>query len=508
VTLFLLLYVWREVTQFTRLKRYLMDIKSIRLQNFKGFKDARLKLKPLTVLLGPNSSGKSSFGQALVALSKTNSLSKGRVLSLSFESPSINFGKYSDLIHAGCKGEQVIVGLDANKWALTLGFGGKISENPITRIGELDLTYIVVGESISAAITQSSFVEDTKQVITTLLPDESNVDFKITKLSRLNEKNWTIDGEVKGDYKIFFDGLDIEGVAHVTGTIVQPSDIFPIIPFQDAASLLDKVTYLRPDRVKPEREYRNEPHSKTEEIDDFGDGAAWYVHEYGDILNVDTFAFPHPTSDAAKAKKVISDIKKTKKQTKKLREAVSDWLSHLGLAVSFGTKIVGGGRAIEVLVTPPNQTALRPLVDVGFGVSQVLPILVKGLSVKENGIFVVEQPEAQLHPKPQAGLADFFCSMVKCERNALVETHSEALFHRLRLLAEMDEDLLKKIAVYFIDEPSAGDDGIVRCRQPRSISLEPGDEFKWPTGFLSDGVETEMQVRAARIAKKTKEGKR
>jgi predicted ATPase len=53
-----------------------MDIKSIRLQNFKGFKDATIQLKPLTVLIGPNSSGKSCFGQALVALSKSNT-SKG-----------------------------------------------------------------------------------------------------------------------------------------------------------------------------------------------------------------------------------------------------------------------------------------------------------------------------------------------------------------------------------------------------------------------------------------------
>jgi predicted ATPase len=484
-----------------------MAIKSIRLQNFKGFKGVRLDLKPLTVILGPNSSGKSSFGQALVALSKNN-LSKDRVLSLSFQAPSIDFGNYSDLIHAGCEGEHVIVELETNSWALTLGFGGRISENPLKKIGELDLTYIMVAESIPSAITESPIVEDTRQIITTSLPNESNVDFRKTAtLTRLNEKNWTIDGEVKGDYKIFFDGLDIEGVALVTGTAVQPSDIFPVIPFQDAASLLEKVTYLRPDRVKPEREYRNEPHSKTEEIDDFGDGAAWYVQEYGDTLNVDTFIFPPPTSNADEAQKVISDVAQRKKETKKLRDALSSWLYRLGLAVAFETKIVGGGRAIEVLVTPPNQTASRPLIDVGFGVSQVLPILVKGLCLKENGLFVVEQPEAQLHPRPQAELADFFCSMVKCGRNVLVETHSEALFHRLRILADMDYDLSQNIAIYFIDEPSVDTDGKIRCSEPRKISLKPGDEFKWPTGFLYDGVETEMQVRATRIAIERRGGK-
>ena len=45
-----------------------MNIRAIRLQNFRGFRDACIELKPLTVLLGPNSSGKSSFGQALAAM--------------------------------------------------------------------------------------------------------------------------------------------------------------------------------------------------------------------------------------------------------------------------------------------------------------------------------------------------------------------------------------------------------------------------------------------------------
>lgn len=184
-----------------------MAIKSIRLENFKGFKNVKLDLKPLTVLLGPNSSGKSSFGEALVALSKNN-LSKDRVLSFSFEEDSsTNFGKYADLIHAGCEGEQVIVELETNKWALTLGFGGRISENPLAKIGELDLTYVAVQESIPsvAEVTEPSNVGDTKQIITSSLSNESTGDFRtINTLTRLNEKTWRITGGINEDCKIFF----------------------------------------------------------------------------------------------------------------------------------------------------------------------------------------------------------------------------------------------------------------------------------------------------------------
>jgi len=77
-----------------------MAFTKIKLHNFKGFQGANLELKPLTVILGPNSAGKSSFGQALFALSKNN-LSTDRVLSLAIDprqEPAIDLGKYADLI--------------------------------------------------------------------------------------------------------------------------------------------------------------------------------------------------------------------------------------------------------------------------------------------------------------------------------------------------------------------------------------------------------------------------
>lgn len=488
-----------------------MAIKSIRLQNFKGFKDAKLELRPLTVILGPNSAGKSSFGQALVALSKSHLRDRNRTLNLMFgEDSPVEFGRYSDLVHAGCEGHSVKIELGLESGTLKLGFG---EGDQRKKIRELDLVDIELGgdegKLAIVGIVNESSPDATSKVIKTSLTKGAYEDYReATSFKRETEKNWTISSKREVEqYRLVFDGLNIEGLYRLTGTPIDPNVIFNQVPFQDAASLLEKVLYLRPDRTAPLRKYQDVPSSAGPEIDDRGSGATWYVHEFGGTLYADTFTFPRPTSDPTDAQNIINEVAKTKKETKTLREAVSTWLVHLGLAESFETRMINGGRAIEVLVTPPGQKNARSLIDVGFGVSQVLPILVKGLSVKESGLFVVEQPEAQLHPKPQAELADFFCSMIKCGRNVLVETHSEALFHRLRILADMDDDLSQNIAIYFIDEPSVDTDGIVRCSQPRKISLKPGDEFKWPTGFLYDGVETEMQVRATRIAKERKEDK-
>jgi hypothetical protein len=64
----------------------------------------------------------------------------------------------------------------------------------------------------------------------------------------------------------------------------------------------------------------------------------------------------------------------------------------------------------------------------------------------------------------------------------------------------MDDDLADKIGVFFVDAPSG--DGI--CCEPRRVSLTEEGELMWPDGFLTEGLEAESFVRAARIAKHNK----
>jgi hypothetical protein len=74
----------------------------------------------------------------------------------------------------------------------------------------------------------------------------------------------------------------------------------------------------------------------------------------------------------------------------------------------------------------------------------------------------------------------------------MVETHSEMFFQRLRLRAAMDPELMDRIAVYFIDAPAENG----TCNPPRRIGLSFEDEIKWPAGFLSEAMETEIQIRS------------
>lgn len=74
----------------------------------------------------------------------------------------------------------------------------------------------------------------------------------------------------------------------------------------------------------------------------------------------------------------------------------------------------------------------RNLIDVGYGVSQVLPVIIELLQ-KDTSLFLLQQPEVHLHPSAQAALGTFFCDIAQPDRQLVVETHSDHLLDRVRM---------------------------------------------------------------------------
>ena len=75
----------------------------------------------------------------------------------------------------------------------------------------------------------------------------------------------------------------------------------------------------------------------------------------------------------------------------------------------------------------------RNLMDVGFGVSQVLPVLAALFRADGPSIFLLQQPELHLHPSAQAALGSLFCRTAETGRQLIVETHSDYIMNRIRL---------------------------------------------------------------------------
>lgn len=95
--------------------------------------------------------------------------------------------------------------------------------------------------------------------------------------------------------------------------------------------------------------------------------------------------------------------------------------------------------------------------NVGYGVSQALPIIVEILSTKNNTLFAIQQPEVHLHPRAQAALGEFIYNMHLAEnKNFVIETHSEYLIDRFRINISKNKDKKVNSQVLFFERTDNG----------------------------------------------------
>ncbi len=172
-----------------------------------------------------------------------------------------------------------------------------------------------------------------------------------------------------------------------------------------------------------------------------------------------------------------------------LIDRVSTWFKRLGLADELVLRRQTSTRSYELVVVRGKQRA--NIVDVGFGVSQVLPVIVLAYLVPPGGTIIMEQPELHLHPGAQAGLADLLVEVSR-ERQVqfLVETHSELLFRHLQTLLAGERLTPDECALYWVGV-EGGEAALTRL----DID-EFGRVSNWPKQFFGDAVgEAELQMR-------------
>ena len=154
------------------------------------------------------------------------------------------------------------------------------------------------------------------------------------------------------------------------------------------------------------------------------------------------------------------------------------------------------------------------LADVGFGINQILPVIMQGVISPLGSIICVEQPEIHLHPRLQANIADFLIETsgdvivqglddelgneVKYSYGPhnrwIVETHSEMIIRRLQTRIREGKISYKDVSVLYVDPQ---DDGSSTIKQLR---LDENGYWldDWPDGFFDESVEEARSFRRAR----------
>lgn len=117
-----------------------------------------------------------------------------------------------------------------------------------------------------------------------------------------------------------------------------------------------------------------------------------------------------------------------------LDDAISRFGKACGLFDEIKIRSLGSRPGSPFQVNVSLRGKPRNLVDVGYGVSQVLPIIVDSILKPSAQTFLVQQPEVHLHPRAQAELGTFLGYLAENEdKNFIVETHSDYLVDRVRL---------------------------------------------------------------------------
>ncbi len=117
----------------------------------------------------------------------------------------------------------------------------------------------------------------------------------------------------------------------------------------------------------------------------------------------------------------------------KVAEALNAFGAESGLFGSLRVRKLGAkaGEPFQIMVTIDGRN--RNLVDVGYGVSQALPVIVQSALVPMNQLLLIQQPEVHLHPRAQAALGTFFVELVQnSKKRVVLETHSDYIIDRIR----------------------------------------------------------------------------
>lgn len=369
-------------------------MKAIRLKRFKGFADSGwIELNKITLLFGMNSSGKTSVLNALLLL-KQSLLNPALEVPVTFtflaDKRGVDLGNYEEVSYKHLKDHrkpiEIHLRLDLTPWLKDRVFPFPCNDITFT----LQIAYNQARETnfiLGYAITEDSGGE-------------------ILALRR-NPKNTTIES---------YSSLWFE---QVNGAAIHTEwyNFLPVI--KDIQYKDHPITHI----TEAIREclvssFRNLAHigPLRTEVQRFYQFGGENPNEVG-RLGEDTLK--------------ILYLDRLKERPAELADKVNRWLKNYGYRFEWANRNSFGG-GFQLILKDLQSNVMVNVKDVGFGISQILPIIVQGY-LNQSQLVIIEQPEIHLHPRAQADLADMLIDMQKIAgKQFLIETHSEHLLLRLR----------------------------------------------------------------------------
>lgn len=456
-------------------------IQKIRLNNFKCFCDSgEIEIKPLTVLCGINSSGKSTIIKSLLTLKQTHDKARNKQ-GLILNADYVKNGTFDDVVYKNT-GDQFSIAIKHKIEKVTkFDKRSKIEITAFKNIGKMYSRYNKISDIMVSTIYTFSR-KNNDNVLTSQeydldisYNDGHNVHSKVL-FEHVNGSIWRIKLENfpnKNDELVecmtlknatcYFENFIVANL-YVDSTDPKTDEVVFIVNnictiSRYVGNLFQNVKYLTPLRVFPQRTYLEEIDSG--EIGMGGENTAQFLSKYQEWKSFCGFA---PIG-----------IDNTEQS---LNSYINQWLDSFGLGEY---KINNRDEIVKLNIDSDN------IINVGFGVSQTLPIIVSGLTMKNADMLLLEQPEIHLHPRAQMTMGDFLISMVKAKKNVIVETHSDHIINRI-VKRVMDGTISEEdLAIYFVNNTPNGSEIVkIQIDMIKGVVNAPDEFFTQFASELND----------------------
>lgn len=450
----------------------------LKIKNFKGWKDTGpIQMSPITLFFGANSSGKSSIGQFLMMLKQTvENADRKTVLYPDGKNTAVQLGSFQDMVYHHDVQQMIsfnYVWTNSNRLIFNI-------ESDQNFTGEL-MSFESSVRFVENAIVLNSFhyvlINDGQDALSVGMYRDENAHYSLRSNSRNLYLNPLIRNPGSKDglgTPVRFYGFPDEVVAYY-----QHAEFVQLLNLWHE-KLFRSLFYLGPMRTKADRLYTwmgNAPES------------VGYSGEY-----------TIPAILAARGRKLSMGPDQTEQPFEAI---IANALQTMGLIESFKVSPISDQRQeYEVKICTRGSEDEVNLTDVGFGISQVLPVLVQCFYAPQGSIILMEQPEIHLHPSAQSALADVMIDVINsCEngqpRNIqlIIESHSEHFLRRLQRRIAEDVVSQDKVSAYFANI----------TKTPATLDPLELDKYgnirNWPDNFFGDEM-TDITKQAQAAMKK------
>ncbi|PTN11855.1 AAA family ATPase [Nitrosomonas aestuarii] len=271
--------------------------------------------------------------------------------------------------------------------------------------------------------------------------------------------HWGFSGE-RTEMSLAIDRVEIDGVVSNT-----PEKLRYLLPHdQDSNSneiirCLQTLTYITAERIGPREFYSLEDKQNTLVVGSAGEHAISLLHLGRDEL-------------------VIEELRLSGAPPTRLRQVearMQEFFPGCGLIVEQIPRM----NAVTLGLRTSEDTDFHRPVHVGFGLTQVLPIVIAALSTAKGNLLLIENPEVHLHPAGQALMGEFLAHVAQAGIQIIIETHSDHVLNGIRRAVRAQRLIPEQVTLHFFRPRSENEAQVMTPQLDSSGHIDV-----WPEGFF------------------------